>query len=89
MVGYYHFAKDAAEVGKLAPSEREAHALAQGEKIHPQYRGGVSGSSFSVAWQRIPYNLGGWASGASKAARELYPILNRAGRPVFPGAANT
>ena len=30
MIGYYHFGKDAEEVGKLTPSEREEHALAAG-----------------------------------------------------------
>ena len=84
VVGYYNFGKDAAEVGKLTPSEREEYALLQGEKIHPQYRAEFQ-SSFSVAWHRIPYNLGGWAEWPEQGRAELYPVLTRPDGPFFLG----
>ncbi len=84
MIGYYHFGEDAAQVGKLTPSEREEHALSQGEKIHPQYRAELQ-SSFSVAWHRIPYNLGGWAEWSEQGRADLYPVLNRPDGPFFLG----
>ncbi len=84
MIGYYHFADDAVAVGKLTPSEREEHALAQGEKIHGQYRAEFQ-QSFSVAWHRVPYNLGGWAEWSEQGRAELYPVLNRPDGPFFLG----
>lgn len=80
MVGYYHFAEDAKQVGLLTPAAREAHALSQGGKIHPQYPAEFQ-NSFSVAWQRIPYNLGGWANWSESMRADLYPLLNEPDGP--------
>ena len=82
-MGYYHFGSDAEQVGKLAPPERLAHAMAQGARIHPQYPAEFAGGAFSVAWQRIPYNLGGWASWSEEARAKLYPILNEPDGPFY------
>ena len=82
MIGYYQFGEDAAAVGKLPLAEREAHALSQGEKLHPQYRAEFV-NSFSVAWQKIPFNLGGWAVWSEEARSALYPILNRPDGPFY------
>ena len=83
LIGYYHFAKDAEEVGKLAPHEREALALEQGALIQPQYPAEFAGGSFSVAWQRIPYNLGGWADWNEERRTRLYPVLNEPDGPFY------
>ena len=80
VVGYYHFADDAKSVGLLSPAQREAHALEQGGRIHPQYAGEFQ-KSFSVAWQRIPYNLGGWATWNEEMRASLYPVLNEPDGP--------
>ena len=80
VVGYYHFADDAKSVGLLSPAGREAHALAQGTKIHPQYLAEFQ-HAFSVAWQRIPYSLGGWAEWNESMRADLYPVLNRPDGP--------
>ncbi len=80
MIGYYHFADDAKKIGRLSPAEREAHALLQGGKIHPQFQAEFQ-HSFSVAWQRIPYNLGGWATWDETMRASLYPILNEPDGP--------
>ena len=82
MIGYYQFGDDAAKVGKLSLAEREAHALTQGEKLHPQYRAELL-DSFSVAWQRIPFNLGGWAVWSEQMRADLYPILTKPDGPFY------
>ena len=61
--------------------ERERHALTQGAKLHPQYPQEFDGRSFSVAWQNIPQNLGGWAAWSEEARARLYPVLNRPDGP--------
>ncbi len=83
LVGYYHFGKDAREVGGLTPSGREAHAMGQGARLHPQYPAEFAGGSFSVAWQRIPYNLGGWADWNEERRARLYPVLNEPDGPFY------
>ena len=82
VIGYYQFGDDAAAIGKLSLPDREAYALSQGEKLHPQYRAEFL-DSFSVAWQRIPYNLGGWAVWSEQARAALYPILNKPDGPFY------
>jgi monoamine oxidase len=82
VIGYYHFGDDALEVGKLPLPARQEHALAQGEKLHSQYRAEFL-DSFSVAWQRIPFNLGGWAVWNEKMRADLYPILTRPDGPFY------
>jgi monoamine oxidase len=82
LLGYYNFGGEALRLGNLSPSEREAHALQQGRKIHPQYDETFE-SSFSVSWHRVRYSLGGWAF-YSQATRELYyPILNQPDGPIY------
>ena len=80
LIGYYHFADDAKSVGLLSPADRLAHAMVQGSKLHPQYPTELQ-NSFSVAWQRIPYNLGGWAEWNEEMRAALYPILNKPDGP--------
>ena len=82
MIGYYQFGQDAAKVGELTPAEREAHALEQGGKIHPQYRAEFI-DAFSVAWQKVPYSLGGWGMWSEEARAALYPVLNRPDGPFY------
>ena len=82
VIGYYHFGKDAAEVGRLAPPDRLAHAMVQGSKIHPQYAAEFQ-NAFSVAWQHIPYNLGGWAEWSEEDRAKYYPVLNKADGPFY------
>ena len=82
VVGYYQFADDARKVGLLSPADRLAHALEQGGRLHPQYPAEYQ-NSFSVAWQRIPYNLGGWATWSEEMRASLYPILNQPDGPFY------
>lgn len=58
----------------MTPAERTEFALAAGEKIFPAYRASYE-SSFSVAWHRVQYSLGGWAEWTDAARKSAYPIL--------------
>ena len=83
LVGYYHFANDATEVGRLSPVERQRHALTQGANIHPQYPQEFDDRAFSVAWQNVPQNLGGWAGWDEESRARLYPVLNQPDGPFY------
>lgn len=72
--GYYNFEGEAAEISAMSLKERTEFALTAGEKIFPAYRTSFE-SAFSVAWHRIPYNLGGWADWTEDARKNAYPLL--------------
>jgi len=74
VLGYYNFESEAAEVSALSLKERVEFALAAGQKIFPAYRESFE-SAFSVAWHRIPYNLGAWADWTQEARKNAYPVL--------------
>lgn len=75
LLGFYSFGGDAAELSGLSLAERTEYAVAAGEKIFPgQYRKNTE-SSFSVAWHRVKYNLGGWAEWSEEARANAYPVL--------------
>lgn len=74
LVGYYNFGGRAEKIGNMSVKEREQTAVAQGSKIHPQYLTEFE-SSFSLAWQKIPYSLGGWASYTNESRAKYYPAL--------------
>jgi monoamine oxidase len=61
VVGCYNYGDDARAIGALPPEQRIARALAEGEKVHPQYRREFDGRGFSMCWDRVPFTLGGWA----------------------------
>jgi monoamine oxidase len=82
LVGYYNFEGDAVRLGSLPPHEREARALAEGRKLHPQYDDTFE-SSFSVSWHRVRYSLGGWASYSSADRTRHYPVLNAPDGPIY------
>ena len=75
LIGYYNFGTSAVEYGNLSLSQRQARALSQGGKIHPQYAKEFE-NSFSVAWHKIKYNEGGWAEYSASDRKNYYPILN-------------
>ena len=74
ILGYYQFGADAAKISAKSPAERAAHAVAFGQKVFPQYAENFE-TSFSVAWHRVQYNLGGWAEWDTDTRRDDYPIL--------------
>jgi monoamine oxidase len=74
LLGYYNFEGEAAEISALSLKERAEFAIAAGEKIFPAYRESFE-SAFSVAWHRIPYNLGAWADWTDDTRKSAYPVL--------------
>ena len=85
LIGYYQNGANATATARRAPGERLAMALSQGERIHPQYRKEFE-TAFSVSWQNVPWNRGGWAQYSPEARRTLYPVFLRPdGRFYFAG----
>jgi monoamine oxidase len=74
LIGYYNFYSRAEAVGAMSLADREKLALTQGANIHPQYPVEFD-NSFSLAWQRIPYSEGGWATYDDATRRKHYPAL--------------
>lgn len=89
LIGYYNFYGRAEAVGALSVAEREKLALTQGEKIHPQYPAEFD-NSFSLAWHRVPYSGGGWATYDDTTRRKYYPaLLEPDGNIYFAGEHTT
>ena len=64
IVGSYLFGgSHATTFSNLRPESRIELALSRGERIHAQYRANLS-KGISVAWSKVPYTLGGWATSA-------------------------
>jgi monoamine oxidase len=86
LLGFYTFGADAAAMSARSNRERIEYALAAGEKIFPgQYRSAFE-SAFSVAWHRVKYNLGGWATWSEEARAKAYPVLVEGeGRTLLAG----
>lgn len=81
LVGYYT-QRGGRPMGERAPAERQAIALEQGGRIHPQYRTEFQ-NGFSVAWHRVPWSRGSWATFSADARRNAYPVLIEADRRVY------
>lgn len=82
LVGYYNYGKAAQEMGNLSLAERQARALSEGGKIHPQYAREFE-TGFSVAWHKIKYSLGGWASYTKELRKQFYPRLNEPDGAIY------
>ena len=74
LLGYYQFGANAAKISAMSLADRRAFALAAGQKVFPQYTDSAE-SAFSIAWHRVPYNLGGWAQWSEEGRAKDYPIL--------------
>jgi monoamine oxidase len=74
LIGYYIQGQGAKPMGEKTPAERQEAALEQGSRIHPQYRKEFE-TAFSVAWHKVPWNLGSWSSLSAEARRDAYPLL--------------
>lgn len=88
LVGYYTFLKQAAELQAMPHAQRLETALAQGERIHPQYRRHFE-NAFSMAWGKMPWLHGSWAAWGETGPRaDAYSeICKPAGRVHFAGDA--
>jgi len=78
----YAMGPRALTLGNLSPRERVELALREGEKIHPQYRA-EHVSSISVAWQKIPHNLGAWVGWTESTRKSEYPLLLQPDGPIY------
>jgi monoamine oxidase len=74
VVGYYQNGEKAKAMGQLAHADRLARAIEQGTALHPQYRTELE-SSFSVAWEHVPFNRGGWAQYTEAQRKAEYVTL--------------
>lgn len=70
LVGYYLQGQAGRPIGDKTPAERQALALEQGAKIHPQYPAEFE-SAFTVAWHRVTWNKGSWSNTSANARRLL------------------
>jgi len=74
VLGYYNFGPNAAKISAKSLADRQAFAAAAGQLAFPQYAENVE-ASFSIAWHRVQYNLGGWAEWKDEARKTAYPTL--------------
>lgn len=85
LIGYYNFNEKAVATGNLSYQQREQLALEKGSLIHKQYQQEFE-TSFSVAWHKTQYNLGGWALYSAEERQSLYkPLLQPDGQVYFAG----
>ena len=61
LVGYYLQGQSGRPIGETTPAQRQALALEQGSKIHPQYAAEFE-HAFSVAWHKVKWNKGSWSA---------------------------
>lgn len=81
LMGYYLQGTAGRPMGERPPAERTAMALEQGARIHPQYRSEFE-TAFSVAWHRVTWIRGSWASFSADLRRDL-PLLRRPDGRVY------
>ncbi len=82
LLGAYIWSDDiAARVGALTPRERLVLALQNGERLHDRYAEHLS-HGISVAWHKVPENLGAWADWSSDARKTAYATLCRPDGPT-------
>ncbi len=85
LAGYATSVKHGLNLTSMTPEERIEAALSQGEKIHPQYRKEYL-SGVSVAWHRVPWQLGCRARWSDSARQMHYQALSSIdGRVVLAG----
>jgi monoamine oxidase len=82
VIGSYTSGPNAELMSNLSPADRVARALAEGAKLHPQYRQHFE-TGFSLYWNKSPYNLGGWAQWTPETRKTLYPLLNQPDGPIY------
>ena len=75
ILGYYNFSGTAVRVSNMSPEGRVEYALENGSKLHPDSYREEFETGFSVAWHRVKYSLGGWASWSDEGLETAYPTL--------------
>ncbi|MEM7710461.1 MAG: flavin monoamine oxidase family protein [Pseudomonadota bacterium] len=73
IVGAYIWSDDiGTRFGEMSFADRLDLVIDQGSKIHPAYRDSVTGGT-SIAWHKVPFQKGGWASWEDDARAGSYP----------------
>ena len=83
LTGAYNYDDDARAFGKMKPEERLREALKGGQKLHPDFAKHVPLElGLSIAWQNVPYQLGGWADDwtCDNSGGSYQTLLNPEGR---------
>jgi monoamine oxidase len=70
LVGYYIQGQAGRPMGDRSPAERQAIALEQGGRIHPQYATEFE-TAFSVSWHRVVWNRGSWSSASAETRKQM------------------
>ena len=82
LIGAYNFSGQASAFGRLDPVERARVARESGSRLHPQLRTEV-GKPISVAWQKVPFSMGAYASWNRFGKEEAYQRLNQPDGRVY------
>ncbi|HEY0159703.1 MAG TPA: FAD-dependent oxidoreductase [Thermoanaerobaculia bacterium] len=62
LTGAYNYDQDAIDFGKYSPEKRLVEAMKGGKKVHRDFDKHVPiDLGLSIAWQNVPWQLGGWA----------------------------
>ncbi len=81
LLGAYIWSDDIAErVGALAPAERLTLAAQDGGRLHARYADDLA-SGISVAWHKVPENLGAWVDWTAETRKAAYETLCRPDGP--------
>ena len=76
LTGAYNRGDQARQFQALTREERIKVALAGGEKLHPGFTDNVEAKKgLTIAWAKMPYQVGGWANDTFETQKELYPKL--------------
>jgi monoamine oxidase len=83
LTGAYNYDQDAIRYGKMQPEERLVDAMRGAKKVHPDFDQHVPlNLGLSIAWQNVPWQLGGWADDWSCDPKNMIPdvLLHAEGR---------
>lgn len=81
LTGAYNYDANARHFGTMTPEQRLRHAMKGGRKVHPEFEKHVPIElGLSIAWQNVPYQLGGWADDWGCDNQIPEPLLNAEGR---------
>lgn len=87
LTGAYNSSQKAQQFGALSRAERLEVALVGGEKLHPGFRDKVfAENGMTIAWAKMPYQVGGWASQTAETQPAVFADLANAdpiNRKVF------
>jgi monoamine oxidase len=76
LTGAYNRGPTAAKFGDKGQDERIDAALIGGETLHPGFKGKVySDKGVTIAWQYMPFQLGGWAPLIATRQPEIYQTM--------------